>query len=102
VEGGHNKCYVKLLSASNKKGKFTAKVELDVKRLLGVCRETVTVQPGDDLEQVTGRAVYADCLVQAIGCGAGDEYLELNNQEKVLRMPETTPLISSPPETLTI
>ncbi len=89
VEGGHNKCYVKLLSTSNKKGKFTAKVELDVKRLLGVCRETVTVQPGDDLEQVTGRAVYADCLVQAIGCGAGDEYLELNNQEKVLRLGES-------------
>ena len=30
VEGGHNKAYIKLLSTSNKKGTFTAKVELDI------------------------------------------------------------------------
>ena len=44
VEGGHNKGYVKLLSTSNKKGTFSAKVELDVQRGTTVSRETVTVQ----------------------------------------------------------
>lgn len=85
VEGGHNKGYVKLLSTSNKKGTFSAKVELDMQQLTGVSRTVVTVRPGDDLQQVTGRAVYADYLVQNIGCKAGEEYLELNNLEKPLR-----------------
>jgi type III restriction enzyme len=85
VEGGHNKGYVKLLSTSNKKGTFSAKVELDVQRGTSVSREPVTVYPGDDLQQVTKRAVYADCLVQNIGCKAGEEYLELSNLEAPLR-----------------
>jgi type III restriction enzyme len=85
VEGGHNKHYVKLLSTSNKKGMFSAKAELDVQRGTAVSRETVTVRPGDDLQQITGRAVYADCLVQNIGCKAGEEFLELSNVEKPLR-----------------
>ena len=85
VEGGHNKGYVKLLSTSNKKGTFSARVELDMQQLTGVSRMAVTVKPGDDLQQVTGRAVYADCLVQNIGCKAGEEYLELSNLEKPLR-----------------
>jgi len=85
VEGGHNKGYVKLLSTSNKKGAFTAKVELDVQRGTSVSRETVTVKPGDDLQQITGRAVYSDCLVQNLGCKAGEEYLELSNLETPLR-----------------
>jgi type III restriction enzyme len=89
VEGGHNKCYVKLLSTSNKKGTFTAKVELDVQRGTAVSREPVNVHPGDDLQQLTGRAVYADCLVQNIGCKAGEEFLELSNLEKPLRPGES-------------
>jgi len=85
VEGGHNKGYVKLLSTSNKKGTFSAKVELDVQRGTTVSRETVAVKPGDDLQQVTGRAVYADSLVQNIGCKIGEEFLELSNLETPLR-----------------
>jgi type III restriction enzyme len=85
VEGGHNKAYVKLLSTSNKKGAFSAKVELDVQHLFEVKRDVVTVYPGINLEEITGRAVYADCLVQNIGCKAGEEFLELSNQEKLLR-----------------
>ncbi|MCL4844392.1 MAG: DEAD/DEAH box helicase family protein [Bryobacteraceae bacterium] len=89
VEGGHNKAYIKLLSTSNKRGRFTAKVELDVQRGTGVSRETVTVVPGEDLEQTTGRAVYAGHLVQNIGCKAGEEFLELSNLEKPLRPGES-------------
>jgi type III restriction enzyme len=81
VEGGHNKAYIKLISTSNKRGQFSAKVELDMPQMFGVKREPVIVRPGDDLEQITGRAVYANCLVQAIGCAAEDQYLELSNQE---------------------
>ncbi len=88
VEGGHNKGYVKLISTSNKKGTFSAKVELDMQRGTSVSREAVTVQPGDDLQQVTKRALYADYIVQNIGCKAGEEYIELSNQEKPLRVGE--------------
>jgi type III restriction enzyme len=85
IEGGHNKGYVRLLSTSNKKGTFSARVELDVQRATNVSRESVNVRPGDDLQQVTGRAVYADCLVQNIGCKVGQEFLELSHLEKPLR-----------------
>jgi type III restriction enzyme len=68
---------------------FSAKAELDVQRGTAVSREPVTVQPGDDLQQITGRAVYADCLVQNIGCKTGEEFLELSNLEKPLRPGET-------------
>ncbi|XUW99727.1 MAG: DEAD/DEAH box helicase family protein [Dehalogenimonas sp.] len=85
VEGGHNKGYVKLISTSNKKGVFTAVLELDKQQLMGVTRMQVTVKPGDDLEQVTGRAVYTDCVVQNIGCKTGSEFIELSNLENPLR-----------------
>lgn len=88
VEGGHNKGYIKLISTSNKNGTFSAKVELDVQRGTGVSRTIVTVRPGDDLQQVTQRAVYADCLVQSIGCKAGEESLELSHLERPLRIGE--------------
>jgi type III restriction enzyme len=89
VEGGHNKGYVKLLSASNKRGTFTARIELDVQQMMGVSRMPVTIKPGDDLQQVSnGREVYADCLVQSIGCKTGEEFLELSNIEKPLRIGE--------------
>jgi type III restriction enzyme len=86
VEGGHNKAYVKLLAASNKKGLITAKVELDVQRGGGVSREAKVVRAGDNLEQLTGRAVYANCLVQNIGCKEGAEFLELSHLEHPLRL----------------
>lgn len=89
VEGGHNKAYIKLLSTSNKRGKFTAKVELDVQNGTTVSRDTVTVEPGENLEQTTGRAVYADYLVGNIGCKAGEEFLEFNNLEMPLRPGES-------------
>ncbi len=85
VEGGHNKGYVKLLSTSNKKGTFSARVELDMQRGTSVSRETVPVVPGEDLQQTTKRIVYADFLVQNIGCKVGEEFLELSNMEKPLR-----------------
>jgi len=77
VEDAHNKPYVRLLSVSNKRGVISAKVELDVETASGVRRREVTVQDGDNLEQTTGRAVYADCRVGEIRVARGDEFMEL-------------------------
>ncbi|MBF0400365.1 MAG: DEAD/DEAH box helicase family protein [Magnetococcales bacterium] len=87
VQGGHNKPYVKLLETSNKRG-ITARVELDCQQATQVRRMVKTVKAGDDLEQITGRPIYAGCLVQNIGCKTGEEFLELANQELSLRLGE--------------
>lgn len=77
VEGGHNKAYVRLVGTSNKRGVISARVELDVRRLTGVGREEVPVRDGDDLEQVTGRALYANCRIGEIRVGKGNELIEV-------------------------
>lgn len=64
VEQGFNKPYVKLVGISNKRGVVTATVELDVLGRAGsVQRKDVVVQDGDDLEQTTGREIYANMRV---------------------------------------
>lgn len=77
VDGGHNKAYVKLLGVSNKRGVISAQLELDVQRGAHIRREPMTVQDGDDLEQTTARAIYANCLVGEIRCEKGNELVEL-------------------------
>lgn len=73
VEDAHNKPYVRLLSVSNKRGVISARVELDVETPGGkVKRREVTVQDGEDLEQLTGRAVYANCRIGEIRVAKGD------------------------------
>ena len=77
VEGGHNKAYLSLIGTSNKRGVISARVELDVQRSTGVSREARNVQDGDDLEQVTGRAIYKDCRIGEIRVGNGNELVEV-------------------------
>jgi len=77
VEGAHNKPFVRLLSTHSTRGVLTAKVELDVQTSSGVRRREVVVQDGDDLEQATKRAIYADCRVGEIRVEKGNEYVEL-------------------------
>ena len=77
VDGAHNKPFVRLVSVANKRGMISAKVELDMKMVSGVQRREVTVQDGDNLEQTTGRAIYADCRVGDIRVAKGNEYMEL-------------------------
>ncbi len=86
VEGGHNKAYVRLVSVCNKANRIRAVIELDVQRGTSVSRESITVQAGDDLEQVANRPLYAGYRVDDIGCRKGDEYLQLSNQEEPLRI----------------
>lgn len=77
IEAAHNKPYVRFVSASNKKGSISAKVDLDVQSAHGVQRKTLTVQDSDDLEQTTGRAIYANFRIGEIRVAKGSEFLEL-------------------------
>ncbi|MBF0141603.1 MAG: DEAD/DEAH box helicase family protein [Magnetococcales bacterium] len=91
VEGGHNKPFVRLLSVSNTRGRIAAKVEIDVLQGKAVRRKTVTVQDGDDLEQITGRSLYVDHRIGEIRVAKGDEFLEVRipGSETFLRPGET-------------
>ena len=66
IEGGHNKPYVKLLSTHNRNNSITAKIELDVQRRTEIKREILTVEDGDDLEQLANRAIYENMQIGEI------------------------------------
>ena len=90
VQGGNNKPYVRVVSVSNKRGVISAKVELDMETPAGVHRQEVTVQDGDDLEQTSRRAMYADYRIGEIKTTKGEEFVELRypGGEKYLRIGE--------------
>lgn len=78
VQGGSNKPYVKLLAVANKKGAITASIEVDRENAAGaVRRETITVQDGFDLEQETGRPLYANVRIGEIRAAKADQFIEL-------------------------
>ncbi len=77
VEDAFNKPYVRLVAVSNRRGAISARVELDVQTAGGIRRKEATVQDGDNLEQTTGRAIYADCRIGEIRAGTNNEYVEL-------------------------
>lgn len=79
VEEAHNKPFVRLISVANKRGVISATVELDKASGSGpkVKRETVTVFDGDDLQQTTHRAIYADFRIGEINTTKGEQFLEL-------------------------
>ena len=90
VENAHNKPYVRLVSTRNQRGTISAKVELDVETAAGVRRRAINVLDGDDLEQITGRAIYQDCRIGDICVKKGNESVELRvpGGEKYLRLGE--------------
>jgi type III restriction enzyme len=78
VTAGHNKAFVRVVSVKQTKSTVTAVLELDVKTASGgVTRANKTVSDGDDLEQVTGRPVYAGMRVGQIRGGRGKELVEI-------------------------
>tara|TARA_E500000318_G_scaffold92759_2_gene91597 strand:- start:1232 stop:4219 length:2988 start_codon:yes stop_codon:yes gene_type:complete len=88
VESAHNRPYVRLLKVENKRNVIRAQVELDKQDRKGVVQRTPEwVQDGDDLEQTTGRAMYADCRIGEIRVEPGNEFMELrySGGEKYLR-----------------
>jgi type III restriction enzyme len=76
IEDAFNKPYVRLLEVSNKKG-ISAKVEMHVHTATGAKPQVLTVNDGDDLQQLTKRAVYADFRVGEINTAKGEEFMEL-------------------------
>ncbi|HHA2520516.1 TPA: DEAD/DEAH box helicase family protein [Stenotrophomonas maltophilia] len=78
VEDAHNKPFVRLVKVENKRGRISAKVELDKQAATGVQRVEVTVSDGDDLQQsADGRAIYADFRVGEINTAKGEAFMEL-------------------------
>lgn len=79
VEGAHNQAFVRLVSVSARRGQVSACVELDVDTTNGVKRQQLVVSAGDDLQQLTGRDIYAGFRVGEISTAAGQERLELHH-----------------------
>ncbi|MDP9711556.1 UNVERIFIED_ORG: type III restriction enzyme [Pseudomonas fluorescens] len=77
VEGGNNKPYVRLESTHNRKGSITAKIEIDVQRGKNIKREILTVEDGDDLEQIANRAIYENMQIGTITCGKNNESIQI-------------------------
>ncbi|MBU2048292.1 MAG: DEAD/DEAH box helicase family protein [Gammaproteobacteria bacterium] len=78
VEDAHNKPFVRLVKVENKRGRISARVELDKQTATGVHRAEATVSDGDDLQQsADGRAIYADFRVGEINTAKGEEFMEL-------------------------
>ena len=77
VEDAHNKPFVRLIRVESKRGRIFAQVELDVQAASGVQRREVSVQDGDNLEQTTKRALYADCRIGEIRVEKGNQFVEL-------------------------
>ena len=77
VEDAHNRPYVRLVSASNRRGTISARVELDVETAGGVRRRERIVRDGDDLERTSGRDLYRGCRIGEIHVGRGREFVEL-------------------------
>ncbi|MCY4300686.1 MAG: DEAD/DEAH box helicase family protein [Aestuariivita sp.] len=66
VEGDHNKPYIQLIDTSNRKNSIVAKVELDVQYGNNIKREVLTVEDGDDLAELTKRAIYENMSIGEI------------------------------------
>lgn len=90
IDSGNNKPYIRLESTHNKKGSITAKVELTVQRGKNIKREILTVEDGDDLEQITNRSIYENMQIGTITCGKDNESIEIKGEgfDQVLRPDE--------------
>ena len=69
VEDAHNKPYIRLVSINTHQGNISAQVELDIRMSTKIQRRKTRVYDGDNLEQITDRAVYRDCYIGEIRIG---------------------------------
>ncbi|MDO4904900.1 MAG: DEAD/DEAH box helicase family protein [Lautropia sp.] len=78
VEDTYNNAFVRLLKVENKRGRISARIELDRATASGARRqECPAVQDGDDLERLAGRPIYAGFRVGEIGTAKGGEFMTL-------------------------
>ena len=77
IENAHNRPFVRLVAVSRSRRALSATLELDVDTATGVQRKEIIVQDGDDLEQTTGRALYAGCRVGEIRVDPTNPFVEL-------------------------
>jgi type III restriction enzyme len=84
VESGHNKAYLRFIGAKNKRGTIVARIEVDMQKGKRVERKEIEVEHGAAIEIETGRDLYADIVVNNIGCEPGAEFLELSNLDRRL------------------
>ena len=91
VEDAYNRPYVHLVSTQSRRGAISATVALDVETPGGVRRKRTTVYDGDDLHQVSHRAIYSGCQIGQIRVERGREFMELRlpGDEIFLRPGET-------------
>ena len=91
IDRGYNKPYIRLESTYNRKGSITAKVQVDIQRGKKIRSEFLTVEDGDDLEQITGRPIYNNMQIGTITCGRGNESIEVkgNGFDQLLRPGES-------------
>ncbi len=91
IEGSHNKPYVKLISVGVKRGSVKAKIELDVRDGTGVKRKELEVSDGDDLQEITKRAIYENMRIGEIRASQGTKCIELKTPgtEQFLRIGES-------------
>ncbi len=87
VIGGHNRPYVRLISTQNKSGSILAKVEVDMTSGGELRRQVVTVEDGDNLENLTQRPLYENYRIGTIAVGKNNQSVELSmpDGEKLLR-----------------
>ena len=89
ADGGHNQPYIKVIRVRNDGHGVVAMAELDVEKRTKngakVTRKEVKLKAGDDLAEVTGRALYANCRVLNLGCAESAEFMQLSNLERPLR-----------------
>ncbi len=81
VEDAHNAPFVQLVSVDSRRKTISATVLVDMQRQARVERTEVTVHDGDDLEDVTGRAVYRNCRIGELRAGRGNHLLELRTPD---------------------
>lgn len=77
IEDAYNKPYVRLVSVNIQRGNISARVELDVQTASRIVRQEIMVQDGDNLQQITRRAIYTNCHIGEIRAERGNQYVEL-------------------------
>ncbi len=90
VKDGHNKAYIKLLSANNKKSPITAKIEIDCRMKNGnIKRKSVVVSSGADLRDAKysgDREIYDGYIIEDIYCEKGNEYISFTSKPEILKL----------------